>query len=59
MMGEFFPSVKDRKVKVDSCSHCTCYNETSVCMKKSCPVLECSPIHQEILPGECEFDLNY
>lgn len=53
MMGDFFPPVKDKKVKPDVCSTCTCYNETSVCFKKTCPVLDCSPHHQETLPGEC------
>lgn len=53
MMGDFFPSAKDKKVKPDVCSTCTCHNETSVCIKKTCPVLECSPEHQLNRPGEC------
>lgn len=53
MMGDFFPSAKDKKVKPDVCSTCTCHNETSVCLKKTCPVLECSPEHQLNRPGEC------
>jgi von Willebrand factor type C domain len=53
MMGDFFPSAKDKKVKPDVCSTCTCHNETSVCLKKTCPVLECSPEHQIDNKGEC------
>lgn len=53
MMGDYFPSAKDKTVKPDVCSTCTCHNETSVCMKKTCPVLECSPEHQLNRPGEC------
>lgn len=53
MMGDFFPSAKDRKVKPDVCSTCTCHNETSICIKKTCPVLECSPEHQLNRIGEC------
>lgn len=53
MMGEFFPSAKDKKVKPDKCSICTCHNETSHCVKRTCPVLECSPEHQVYRDGEC------
>lgn len=53
MMGEFFPSAKDKKVKPDKCSICTCHNETSHCVKQTCPVLECSAEHQIYRSGEC------
>lgn len=53
MMGDFFPSAKDKKVKPDVCSTCSCHNETSVCVKKTCPVLECLSEHQLNRPGEC------
>lgn len=53
MMGDYFPSAINKKVKPDVCSTCTCHNETSVCLKKTCPVLECSPEHQLQGPKEC------
>ena len=52
-MGDFFPSVKDKKVKPDKCSTCTCHNENSECKKETCPVLECSAEHQIYNPNEC------
>lgn len=53
MMGDFFPSARDKKVKPDKCSICTCFNETSHCVKRTCPVLECSAEHQIYRSGEC------
>ena len=53
MMGDFFPSAKDKKVKPDVCSTCSCHNETSVCVKMTCPVLECSSEYQLNRQGEC------
>lgn len=53
MNGEYFPSAKDTKVRPDPCSVCTCHNETSLCLKQTCPVLDCIPQNQIIRPGEC------
>lgn len=38
---------------IDRCTNCTCLNETSVCRRNSCPVLECSPELQVKVPGSC------
>lgn len=37
----------------DKCSTCTCVNGTSICRRETCPVLECSPTYQKLIPGEC------
>lgn len=36
----------------DRCTNCTCTNGTSICERKTCPILECSPEYQE-LDGCC------
>lgn len=38
---------------IDRCSNCTCLNETSVCRRNSCPILDCSPELQIKVPGSC------
>lgn len=53
MNGEYFPSAKDTKVRPDACSTCTCHNETSLCLKQTCPVLDCLPQNQVIRSGAC------
>lgn len=53
MNGDYFPSAKDNKVRPDECSVCTCHNETSLCLKQTCPVLDCLPQNQHIKKGEC------
>ncbi|XP_073844457.1 crosveinless 2-secreting protein [Musca autumnalis] len=32
----------------DRCTNCTCSNGTSICERKTCPILECSPEYQEM-----------
>ncbi|XP_037941774.1 BMP-binding endothelial regulator protein-like [Teleopsis dalmanni] len=32
----------------DRCTNCTCTNGTSICQRKTCPILECSPEYQEM-----------
>uniref|UniRef100_A0A1B0GCB4 BMP-binding endothelial regulator protein n=1 Tax=Glossina morsitans morsitans TaxID=37546 RepID=A0A1B0GCB4_GLOMM len=32
----------------DRCTNCTCLNGTSICKRKTCPILECSPEYQEM-----------
>lgn len=53
MNGEFFPSKNVTKVYPDKCSTCTCHNESSVCQRTTCPVLECAFEYQKTRPGEC------
>ncbi|CAO1441677.1 unnamed protein product [Diamesa hyperborea] len=53
LTGKYYQSLQERKIYPDSCSTCTCFNESSVCMKKTCPVLECSSDYQQTTPGEC------
>lgn len=37
----------------DKCTNCSCTDETSVCKRNACPVLECSPELQRTVPGSC------
>lgn len=53
MNGIFFPSIKDKQIRADDCSVCTCFNETSVCAKQTCPILDCLSDFQVIEPGNC------
>ncbi|XP_049307049.1 BMP-binding endothelial regulator protein [Bactrocera dorsalis] len=32
----------------DRCTNCTCSNGTSICLRNTCPILECSPEYQEM-----------
>ncbi|KAL3268574.1 hypothetical protein HHI36_007682 [Cryptolaemus montrouzieri] len=38
---------------IDRCTNCSCVNETSVCKRNACPVLDCSPELQKSVPGSC------
>ncbi|XP_049824284.1 BMP-binding endothelial regulator protein isoform X3 [Aethina tumida] len=38
---------------IDRCTNCTCVNETSVCTRDACPILECPPDMQKPIPGSC------
>ncbi|KAK9876873.1 hypothetical protein WA026_015904 [Henosepilachna vigintioctopunctata] len=38
---------------IDRCTDCICTNETSVCKRNACPVLDCSPELQKTVPGSC------
>ncbi|CAG7733363.1 unnamed protein product [Allacma fusca] len=39
--------------RLDTCTNCTCVENTAVCERISCPPLECQPIHQAMTPGSC------
>lgn len=52
--GEYYASAMTSKyTNVDRCSSCNCFNESSHCRKKACPVLDCSIENQEQRPSEC------
>ncbi|XP_057652288.1 BMP-binding endothelial regulator protein-like isoform X1 [Diorhabda carinulata] len=38
---------------VDKCTNCTCENETSICKRYTCPILDCAPDLQKSVPGSC------
>lgn len=38
---------------IDRCTNCTCSDETSVCRRYSCPILNCSPEMQVKVKGSC------
>lgn len=38
---------------IGRCVRCTCSNETSICHRDSCPILNCSPEFQKKPPGSC------
>ncbi|KAJ8972670.1 hypothetical protein NQ317_006390 [Molorchus minor] len=38
---------------IDKCTNCTCQNETSICTRHSCPILDCAPEWQKPVPGSC------
>lgn len=40
-------------MQVDACTNCQCLNGTSICTRKSCPILECSPEDQKPRAGHC------
>lgn len=42
-----------KRYDADQCSSCTCVNGTSICRRDTCPVLECMPELQKLIPGEC------
>lgn len=37
----------------DECTQCTCMNETAICKRNTCPVLECDVELQETKSGSC------
>ncbi|XP_044266622.1 BMP-binding endothelial regulator protein-like [Tribolium madens] len=44
---------EDHKFNIDKCTNCTCINETSICQRAACPVLDCAPDLQKSVPGSC------
>lgn len=44
---------KKRLYEVDKCTKCRCVNETFVCNRISCPILDCSPDYQQNIVGQC------
>ncbi|KAJ8947230.1 hypothetical protein NQ318_001517 [Aromia moschata] len=38
---------------IDRCTNCTCRNDTSICTRASCPILDCAPELQKSVPGSC------
>ncbi|KAG5673745.1 hypothetical protein PVAND_003765 [Polypedilum vanderplanki] len=51
--GIYYQSHKDKKIRPDACSVCTCFNETAQCQKTTCSALDCPSDNQIIRPGEC------
>ena len=56
--GGFHQSSLNTKLQIDDhCASCTCFNESSICHKKTCPVLDCAlefqqpPKHKECCPS--------
>lgn len=45
--------IEGEKYDIDHCTTCTCSNETSVCHRKSCPILNCSHQYQIKNPDRC------
>lgn len=41
------------KFNIDRCTNCSCVNETSICIRNACPILECSPEFQKAIPNSC------
>lgn len=41
------------QMQVDACTNCQCLNGTSVCTRKSCPILDCPPENQKLRTGHC------
>lgn len=39
--------------KLDKCTKCTCVNNTSICTRGACPILDCAPEFQVTLPNSC------
>lgn len=37
----------------DRCTKCVCRNETSICYRETCPVLECPAKHQKLTSNGC------
>lgn len=37
----------------DKCTRCVCRNETSICHRETCPVLQCSLKHQRLVGNGC------
>lgn len=52
MVGESF-LMDEQRMEKDRCTHCKCANETAICKRKTCPVLECDPDMQKTKPGDC------
>lgn len=44
---------EDEHYDLDVCTKCACLNETAVCKRNSCPILECAPELQKSVPGSC------
>lgn len=44
---------ENHKLYIDKCTNCTCRNETSICKRAACPVLDCAPDLQKSVPGSC------
>uniref|UniRef100_A0A6P7FZM5 BMP-binding endothelial regulator protein-like n=1 Tax=Diabrotica virgifera virgifera TaxID=50390 RepID=A0A6P7FZM5_DIAVI len=41
------------KFSVDKCTNCTCTNQTAICNRYTCPILDCAPDLQKSVPGSC------
>ncbi|KAG5888852.1 hypothetical protein JTB14_037690 [Gonioctena quinquepunctata] len=37
----------------DKCTNCTCQNDTSICRRHTCPILDCAPDLQKSVLGTC------
>ncbi|XP_060527703.1 kielin/chordin-like protein isoform X2 [Cylas formicarius] len=46
-------SREGQEIKIDKCTECVCLNNTSICSRAACPILECSSDLQKSLPGSC------
>lgn len=44
---------ENQEFNIDRCTKCKCINETSVCQRAACPVLDCSPDLQKSVVGSC------
>lgn len=44
---------KTRLHDVDKCTKCRCINETFICNRISCPILDCAPEYQQNIVGQC------
>lgn len=44
---------ENEKFDIDKCTTCSCSNETSICKRNSCDILDCSPDFQKKIPGRC------
>ncbi|CAG9862376.1 unnamed protein product [Phyllotreta striolata] len=46
-------SREGNSISMDKCTNCTCKNETSICSRYTCPILDCAPELQKPAPGSC------
>ncbi|XP_066158196.1 BMP-binding endothelial regulator protein isoform X2 [Euwallacea fornicatus] len=44
---------EEEQYGLDKCTSCKCVNSTSVCTRRTCPVLDCALENQKIRPGLC------
>ncbi|XP_017774724.1 PREDICTED: BMP-binding endothelial regulator protein-like [Nicrophorus vespilloides] len=42
--------------KIDRCTECNCINQTSICVRQSCPILNCTADMQKKRPDSCCYE---
>lgn len=53
ILQSYFPREGSGPIVFDKCTNCSCTNGTSICVRETCPILDCGPDQQKPVPGAC------